>query len=365
MSKDKVLPGQTFTEKEIAAIEKEQQKKSPNNVYPPSISPEMEGEEYNPAPQVNSDKNFRQIAEKAGHQELGREDLSKVSLPVPERHDPGLQHEAVDTMASEAIRERDAGKAKERRRAALAFLETYKPETEEQRQKRERREARGRLFAALGDGISAISNLFTARAGAPSVYDHNRGMTAAYDARMERLRQERKAREREYWNAYAILGRANMNEYYKALNEAKMNNLKSQIDARDKKSENDKALTNARIRRLEALQSTDKARHAYWNTMVEKLEAGRPYWEAEAAAKVSELQERAKYTQAKTVTEKGKPAVQASQVEKNQKLGNAAVIRANHSGSKNGNENQKQSRSGSRGSGGGSGKFSGFSIKKK
>lgn len=361
MSKDKVLPGQTFTEKEIAAIEKEQQKKSPNNVYPPSISPEMEGEEYNPLPQVNSDKNFRQIAEKAEHQELGREDLSKVSLPEPERRAPGLQHEAVDTMASEAVRERDAGKAKERRRAALAFLEMNKPETKEQRQKRERREARGRLFAALGDGISAISNLFTARAGAPSVYDHNRGMTAAYDARMERLRQERKAREREYWNAYATLYRADRDEYNNALNEAKINNIKSQIDARDKKSENDKALTTARIKRLEALQSTDKARHAYWNTMVEKLEAGRPYWEATMAADVAYKKALTELTEEKVKTEK---TVQG----KNEKMGNAAVIRANKSGNKSqkqsGNKNQKQSRSGSRGSGGGSGKFSSFSIKK-
>ena len=126
------------------------------------------------------------------------------------------------------------------RRRLLRYLDGL--ETREEREKREKREARNRMFAAIGDGISAISNLFTTKAGAPNMYDHSKGMTQAYNARLEQLRKERKAREDEFLNAYKMFDRAYRDDYSKSYTDAKVANIASQIEAREKKAENAKAL---------------------------------------------------------------------------------------------------------------------------
>ena len=44
-----------------------------------------------------------------------------------------------------------------------------RPETEEQKAKREKRERREKLFAAIGDGLSALSNVYFTTKGAPDM----------------------------------------------------------------------------------------------------------------------------------------------------------------------------------------------------
>lgn len=240
------------------------------------------------------------------------------------------------------------------RRRLLRYLDGL--ETREEREKREKREARNRMFAAIGDGISAISNLFTTKAGAPNMYDHSKGMTQAYDARLEQLRKERKAREDEFLNAYKMFDRADRDDYSKSYTDAKVANIASQIEAREKKAENDKALAEARVMRQQSLRETDAARKVYWETMADKLEAGRPYWEASMAADAEYKQALAKLTSEKVNTEK---TVQG----KNEKQGDAAVVRAKNSGKGSGSGGGKKARSESS-SGGGSGVFAGKVFRK-
>ena len=67
--------------------------------------------------------------------------------------------------------------------------EENRPETDEQRKKRERREKSKKIIAAVSDGISALSNLYFTSQYAPNMYNHEKGsMTNAIDARIERLR---------------------------------------------------------------------------------------------------------------------------------------------------------------------------------
>ncbi len=81
-------------------------------------------------------------------------------------------------------------------------LNPQKPETAEERAKREKREKREAVLAAVGDGISALSNLFFTTQYAPNAYDPSKGMSAKARERWDRLRLEREANRRAYSDGY-------------------------------------------------------------------------------------------------------------------------------------------------------------------
>lgn len=85
--------------------------------------------------------------------------------------------------------------------------EGNRPETEEERKKRERREKSKRIIAAVSDGISALSNLYFTSQYAPDMYNHEKGsMTNAVDARLERLKAEREKNADKYLQFSLKLG---------------------------------------------------------------------------------------------------------------------------------------------------------------
>ncbi|MCR2006561.1 hypothetical protein NSB20_13790 [Bacteroides acidifaciens] len=85
--------------------------------------------------------------------------------------------------------------------------EGNRPETDEERKKRERREKSKRIIAAVSDGISALSNLYFTSQYAPNMYDHEKGsMTSAVDARLERLKAEREKNADKYLQFSLKLG---------------------------------------------------------------------------------------------------------------------------------------------------------------
>lgn len=77
-----------------------------------------------------------------------------------------------------------------------------RPETPAEKEAREKREKREARLAAVGDGISALSNLFFTAKGAPNSYDPSQGMSAKARERWDRLRQEREAKRRAYYEGY-------------------------------------------------------------------------------------------------------------------------------------------------------------------
>lgn len=90
----------------------------------------------------------------------------------------------------------------------LSYVQMYeafnpnKPETDEERAKREKQEKREAIFSALGDGISALSNLFFTSRYAPNAYDPSKGMSAKAKERWDKLRQEREANRKAYQEGY-------------------------------------------------------------------------------------------------------------------------------------------------------------------
>lgn len=90
----------------------------------------------------------------------------------------------------------------------MSYVELYeamnrdKPEGAEERARRETREKSEAILSAVGDGISALSNLFFTSRYAPNAYDPSKGMSAKARERWDRLRKEREARRREYNEGY-------------------------------------------------------------------------------------------------------------------------------------------------------------------
>lgn len=80
------------------------------------------------------------------------------------------------------------------------MLNPEKPETDEDRQKREKKEKYEGIFSAIGDAVSALSNLYFTSKGAPNTYNPSSSMSAATKARWDKLKAEREAVRDRYNN---------------------------------------------------------------------------------------------------------------------------------------------------------------------
>lgn len=103
----------------------------------------------------------------------------------------------------------------------------YTPETAEQKAKRERKEKWDKTAAAIGDGISALANLYYTTKGAPNSYDGKNSMSERTRQLYDKLDKDRKENDRWYLNHY--------------MNAAKMDeDAKRYADERDYKRGRDK-----------------------------------------------------------------------------------------------------------------------------
>lgn len=81
-------------------------------------------------------------------------------------------------------------------------MSPYKPPTEEELEKERKKEKREKIFAAIGDGIAALSNLFFTTQGAPNAYDPKNSLSAKAQERWDKLKKEREENGRYYTAAY-------------------------------------------------------------------------------------------------------------------------------------------------------------------
>lgn len=81
-------------------------------------------------------------------------------------------------------------------------MNPYRPQTAAEKEAERKRNRRNAVFAALGDGISALSNLYFTTKGAPNAYTGGSTLTGKMYERQEQLRKERQALDQQYLNAY-------------------------------------------------------------------------------------------------------------------------------------------------------------------
>lgn len=118
---------------------------------------------------------------------------------------PGKGSDAPTLSGKQGAASGSAGDGKPKRMSYVDLfhaLNPYRPETAEDRAKREKKEKREAIFSALGDGLSAMSNLYFTTQYAPNAYNASNGMSARTKDRWDKLRAEREANDRAYYQGY-------------------------------------------------------------------------------------------------------------------------------------------------------------------
>lgn len=182
----------------------------------------------------------------------------------------------------------------------LDYLDTLQKErdrlnasyNEEEERKERKRQYRNNLIASIGDGISAIARIASANRYAPTPDTKTATpLSDAYNKRYNDYIARRDKARAAYQNAMLNLNNRDYTARKALMDLAqKDKNLQSLINRRNEQNENDRTKANAYVKTQETQQGLNEARK---------------------------------------VTEEGKPAVQKSQIELNQKRGNAAITTAN------------------------------------
>lgn len=211
-------------------------------------------------------------------------------------------HKPLTDDKSEEMRERGMAEMLELLKKGRA---NYAPETEDERKKRVKRERANAVIAALGDGISAISNMVTSSKGAPSMYEAQNGMLPKWRERYDKAKAARKEREDNYLNYTAKMQElANQNSEWKrkiAIDEANQDRLDAELARKQ-------ALAAAQAGRIAAQNAKDEVMTAYYKTKEEYISLGYELDKAESAARVAKnkaLAEKAKKSGNGTSGKKG------------------------------------------------------------
>ena len=77
-------------------------------------------------------------------------------------------------------------------------MSPYKPPTAEELENARKKEKRDKVFAAIGDGIAALSNLDFTTKGAPNAFDPRNSLSAKARERWDKLNKEREENARYY-----------------------------------------------------------------------------------------------------------------------------------------------------------------------
>lgn len=190
-------------------------------------------------------------------------------------------HKPLTDDKSEEMRERGMAEMLELLKKGRA---NYAPETEDERKKRVKRERANAIIAALGDGISAISNMVTSSKGAPSMYETQNGMLPKWRERYDKAKAARKEREDNYLNYTAKMQElANQNSEWKrkiAIDEANQDRLDAELARKQ-------ALAAAQAGRIAAQNAKDEVMTAYYKTKEEYISLGYELDKAESAARVA------------------------------------------------------------------------------
>ena len=153
----------------------------------PQLNPQPPKEEQSKASQVMK-------GNPGNEAENVREAMSKPLATPP----------VVDTKNPPKLADKGSGGGAKRRMSYVDILNQtsgYKPPTEEEIERESKRNKRNALFSALGDGLTALSNLYFASKGAPDMTSKPL-MSEKSEERKERYRKEREADKAAYLKAY-------------------------------------------------------------------------------------------------------------------------------------------------------------------
>jgi hypothetical protein len=111
-------------------------------------------------------------------------------------------------------------------------LSPYRPKTPEEIEAERKKYKRRATFAALGDGLSAMANLFFTTKGAPNAWNPANSMSERMNTRLEQLRQEREQNAKLYFEQYL---RARQQDKADAIQAAAAKRQKERDDENDRR----------------------------------------------------------------------------------------------------------------------------------
>ena len=156
-------------------------------------------------------------------------------------------------------------------------LNPYKPPTAEELEAQRKKEKRQKIFAALGDGISAIANLYFTTQGAPNMYNPANSQQDVVKDKWDKIRQERDQNMKEYT---AALMKAQALDDENENNERKWRRLLKMDKANEDKAKADQerkdALADAQRGKYEAAARKDDAMTAFYQAKEDAIKEGLP-----------------------------------------------------------------------------------------
>ena len=94
-------------------------------------------------------------------------------------------------------------------------LNPYTPPTADELEKEKKKRKRDEILAAIGDGITALSNLYFATQYAPSMYDGKKTMSEATRVRYDKLLKDREEKNTAYYNGLLRAKQADADNAYR------------------------------------------------------------------------------------------------------------------------------------------------------
>lgn len=81
-------------------------------------------------------------------------------------------------------------------------IDQYTPPTPEELEKEKKKQKRAKMFAAIGDGLAALSNLYFTSQGAPNMYDGKNSLLESTKVSYDKMLKDREDKRKEYFNSY-------------------------------------------------------------------------------------------------------------------------------------------------------------------
>lgn len=231
----------------------------------------------------NNPKNAREVVERG-----------VVNLGNPQAQQPQT---ATDTEQVTSVDEQQTAPEGKKLSYVELFqqMSPYKPPTPEELEKERKKQKREAIFAAIGEGISAMSNLYFTTQYAPNAFDPSKGMAATTKARFDKLKKEREQNQREYmegfmramrWDAEDARDERNWNHTIER--EKVTDHYKEAADARAQaKADRDAAMAQLRMDLMQGKVNQQEAAaeakrieadyaEAYWQSRINKNNYRRP-----------------------------------------------------------------------------------------
>ena len=205
---------------------------------------------------------------------------------------PAVQESAnpVDGVKSPVEKTVDNSPKKMSYKEMYQALNPYKPPTAEELEAQRKKEKRQKIFAALGDGISALANLYFTTQGAPNMYNPANSQQDVVKDRWDKIKQERDHHMKEYTEA---LMKAQALDDENADNERKWQRLlqidKVNADKAKAEKERKDAIAEAQRLKYEAAANKDDKLAALYQQKSEAIAAGLPYVATKLQAEIDKL----------------------------------------------------------------------------